>query len=112
MHPPHQPKRNESGRKITPNFGENLFFFFFFWEHLILGEKIVWISDFGQKTTLNFGEDIRIFAVLCLKSPPTKIFWSATGDEPSELLTHFGVTQQNSKRFDYNNLKLILFEWD
>ena len=41
MHPPHQPKRDESGRKIA----------------------------------LNFGEDIRIFAVLCLKSPPTKIFW-------------------------------------
>ena len=51
------------------------FFFFFFGDHLILGEKIVWISDFGRKITLNFGEDIRIFEVLCLKSPPTKIFW-------------------------------------
>ena len=29
MHPPHQPKPNESGRKITPNFSEDLFFFFF-----------------------------------------------------------------------------------
>ena len=28
--PPHQPKRNESGRKIAVNFGEDLFFFFFF----------------------------------------------------------------------------------
>ena len=35
---PHQPKPNESGRKITPNFGEDLFFFFF-GDHLILGEK-------------------------------------------------------------------------
>ena len=26
MHPPHQPKRNESGRKISLNFGEDLFF--------------------------------------------------------------------------------------
>ena len=51
------------------------FFFFFFGDHLILGEKNVWISDFGRKITLNFGEDIRIFEVLCLKSPPTKIFW-------------------------------------
>ena len=75
MHPPHQPKRNESGRKIALNFGEDLFFFFFFGDHLILGEKIVWISDFGRKIALNFGEDIRIFKVLCLKSPPTKIFW-------------------------------------
>ena len=46
MHPPHQPKPNESGRKITPNFGEDLFFFFFFFffffgDHLILGEKNV-----------------------------------------------------------------------
>ena len=65
---------SDFGRKITLNFGEDLFFFFFE-EHLILGEKIVWISDFGQETILNFGEDIRIFAVLGLKSPPTKIFW-------------------------------------
>ena len=28
--PPHRPKRNESGRKISLNFGEDLFFFFFF----------------------------------------------------------------------------------
>ena len=44
MHPPHQPKRNDFGRKITLNFGEDLvflFFLFFFGEHLILGEKIV-----------------------------------------------------------------------
>ena len=57
MHPPHQPKPNESGRKITPNFGEDLFFFFF-GDHLILGEKNAWISDFGRKLTLNFGEDL------------------------------------------------------
>ena len=48
---------------------------FFFGDHLILGEKNVWSSDFGRKITLNFGEDIRIFEVLCFKSPPTKIFW-------------------------------------
>ena len=39
--PPHRPKRNESGRKISLNFGEDLFFFFFFGDHLILGEKNV-----------------------------------------------------------------------
>ena len=32
MHPPHQPKLNESGRKIALNFGEDLFFFFLFLE--------------------------------------------------------------------------------
>ena len=40
-----------------------------------MGEKNVRISDFGRKITLNFGEDIQIFEVLCFKSPPTKIFW-------------------------------------
>ena len=85
MHPPHRPKRNESGRKISLNFGEDLFFFFFFLEttwfwakktfefpisgeksvsilvKTILGEKNVWISDFGRKISLNFGEDLFFF---------------------------------------------------
>ena len=69
MHPPHQSQPNDFGRKITLNFGEDLFFFFlettwfwakktfkfeisaensvsksaktffFFGDHLILGEK-------------------------------------------------------------------------
>ena len=55
------------------------FFFFFFGDHLNLGEKNVWIFDFGRKITLNFGEDIRIFEVLCFKSPPPKFSVSATG---------------------------------
>ena len=107
---PHQPKPNEPGRKITPNFGEDLFFFFFFfwrppnfrrkkrlnfryrpknhsqfwWRPFFFffffrrppdfGQKKVWISAFGRKITLNFGEDIRIFEILCLKSPPHQNF--------------------------------------
>ena len=89
------------GRKITFNCGEDLFFcfvwrprrkkrsnfqfrpknhfqfwwrpffFFFFGDH---GGKNVRISDFGRKITLNFGEDIRIFEGLCLKSPPHQNF--------------------------------------
>ena len=91
MHPPHQPKRNESGRKIAPNFGEDLFFFF-----LILGEKIVGISDFGRKIALNFGEDIRIIEVLCLKShPPPKFSGSATGCDlySNKYGTYFPIAQ-------------------
>ena len=105
---PHRPKRNESGRKLSLNFGEDFFlettwfwakktfefpiaaeksvsilvktfFFFFFGDHLILGKKNVWISDFGQKITLNFGEDIRIFEVLASNPPPPKFSGSATG---------------------------------
>ena len=34
---------------------------FFFGEHLILGRKNLWISDFGRKITLNFSEDLFIF---------------------------------------------------
>ena len=37
--PPHQPQPNDFGRKITLNFGEDLFLFFFFGDDLILGEK-------------------------------------------------------------------------
>ena len=37
------------------------FFFFFFGDHLILGRKKLWISDFGRKITLNFGEDLFFF---------------------------------------------------
>ena len=54
--------------------------FFFFWDHLILGEKKVWISVFG--------EDIRIFEVLCLKSPPPKFSRSATGGTPFAHFAH------------------------
>ena len=84
MHPPHQPQPNDFGRKITLNFAWDLFFFF--GDHLILGEKNVWISDFGRKITLNFGEDIRSFEVLCLKSPPPKFSRSATGHDSPRLL--------------------------
>ena len=47
-------------------------FFFFFGDHLILGGKIVRISDFGPKFTLNFGEDSRIFEGL---GPPNQKSW-------------------------------------
>ena len=58
------------GRKITLNFGEDLFFFFFFfWDHLILGGKNVWILDFGRKITLNFGEDLFFFFFFFWRSP-------------------------------------------
>ena len=75
----------EIGRNSSLNFGEDLFgdhlilgrnfgfrpknhsefwrrpFFFFFGDHLILGRKNLWISDFGRKITLNFGEELFFF---------------------------------------------------
>ena len=48
------------------------FFFFFFGDHLNLGGKIVRISDFGPKFTLNFGEVSRIFEGL---GPPNQKSW-------------------------------------
>ena len=41
------------GRKISLNFGEDLFFFFF-GDHLILGGKILRISELSEKFRLNF----------------------------------------------------------
>ena len=41
---PHQPKPYDFGRKITLNFGEDLFYFYFFWRP----------PDFGRKKRLNF----------------------------------------------------------
>ena len=83
MHPPNQPKRNESGRKISLNFGEDLFFFFFFFGvQPDFGRKnrlnfrfrpknqsqfwwrpfFFWRTpDFGRKITFNFGEDLFFF---------------------------------------------------
>ena len=55
MHPPHRPKRNQSGEKSVSILVKT---FFFFGDHLNLGEKNVWISDFGRKISLNFGEDL------------------------------------------------------
>ena len=55
---------------INLNFGEDLFFFF--GDHMNLGGKIVRISDFGWKITLNFGEDSRIFEGL---APPNQKSW-------------------------------------
>ena len=40
---------------------KTFFFFFFFGDHLILGGKKLWISDFGRKITLKFGEDLLLF---------------------------------------------------
>ena len=112
MHPPHQPKSNDFGQKISLYFEKLVSisgcipptsvkltvpdekslsisvktFFFFFGDHLILGGKNVRISDFGTKITLNCGEDIRIFEGLCLKSPPPKFSRSAT-EHSTVLLT-------------------------
>ena len=46
---------SDFGRKISLNFGEDLFFF---GDHLFLGRKKVGISDFGRKISLNIGEDL------------------------------------------------------
>ena len=53
---------SDFGRKISLNFGEDLFFFF--GDHMILGGKNVRISDFGRKISLNFGEDLFFFFFL------------------------------------------------
>ena len=104
MHPPHRPKRNESGEKSVSILVKTFFFlettwiwakktfefpisaekslsilvktlfFFFFGDHLNMGEKNVWISDFGQKS-LSILVKTSEFLRFCASNPPTKIFW-------------------------------------
>ena len=63
MHPPHLPQPNDFGRKITLNFGAKIQSqnrrrpFFFFGDHLILGEK----NLCGRKFSLKIGEDLFFF---------------------------------------------------
>ena len=45
------------------------FFFFFFWRSPDFGRKNLWISDFGRKITLNFGEDLFFFFFFFWRSP-------------------------------------------
>ena len=52
--PPQTFELAKLGRKITLNFGEDLFFFFFFGDHLILGGKNLWISDVSETFRLKF----------------------------------------------------------
>ena len=75
MHPPHRPKRNESGEKSVSMFVKT-FFFCFFGDHLNLGEKNVWISDFGRKISLNFGEDLFFFCFLFFFFLETTWIWA------------------------------------
>ena len=55
-------------RKIRINIDEDLFFFFFFGDHLIFGRKNVRISDFGRRMWLNFDEDLFFFFFLILET--------------------------------------------
>ena len=89
MNPPHQPKPNDFGPKISLNFDEDLFFFFF-GDHLILGGKNVWISDFGRKISLNFGEDL--FFLFFFFFLETTWFWA---EKTFEYLSFVKFCAQN-----------------
>ena len=64
--------------------------FFFFLDHLILGGKKLWISDFGRKIRLNFGEDLSFFFF------ETTWFWEEKSFEfpsfPRNFVSIFGQT--------------------
>ena len=81
MHPPPTSVKLTVSAEKSISISVKTFFFFFFGDHPILGGKNVRISDFGPNITLNFGEDIRIFEGLCLKSPPPKFSRSATAQK-------------------------------
>ena len=70
-----QPSSNvwisDFGRKISLNFVEDLFFFFFsfFGDHPILGGKNVWISDFGEDLFFFFFETTWFWAEKMFEFP-------------------------------------------
>ena len=57
------PQTSEFGKLVEKSVSilVKTFFFFFFGDHLNLGGKNLWISDFGRKITLNSGEDLFFF---------------------------------------------------
>ena len=52
-----QPPLKRLNFRIWPK-NQSQFRLFFFGDHLNLGGKNLWISDFGRKISLNFGEDL------------------------------------------------------
>ena len=72
--------------------------FYFFGEHLILGGKNLWISDFGRKITLNFSEDLFFFF-------GEHLIFGGKNLWISELSEKFRLN------FRTNRLKLIQVQW-
>ena len=127
---------SDFGRKTSLNFGEDLFFFFFFGDHLFLGGKNVWISKLSEKFRLNFRTNrviliqdqrkfgSRSFALFSLfqKSPPLFQILATRLAEPQAAGGKGGAggkdpirQRQSSQRwkivyvFGKNNLSLGLF---
>ena len=85
----------EIGRKISLNFGEDLFFFSFFGDYLILGGKNPWISAGLRisEITLKFGEDLFFFFL------EITLFWEENTYDfprfPRHFVSIFGQTVWN-----------------
>ena len=78
------------------------FFFFFFGDHLILGEKNVWISDFGRKITLDFGEDLFFFFFFL----ETTWFWA----KKNVWISDFGQRITLNSDEDIRNFEVLCFK--
>ena len=80
--------KNQSQLRWRP-----LFYFYFLETTLILGRKNVWISDFGRKISLNFGEDLFFFFL------ETTWIWAEKTFEfpsfPRNFVSIFGQTVWN-----------------
>ena len=87
------------GPRVTTFF---FFFFFFFGDYLILGRKNLWVSDFGRKITLNFGEDLFFFFFLEITW-----FWAEKPFEfpsfPRHFASSFGQTVWNWFKINENS---------
>ena len=58
---------------------------FFFGDHLFLGRKIVWISDFGREIRLNFGEDLFFFSRPPVFERKKRLNFRAFREIPSQI---------------------------
>ena len=75
MHPPpRQPKPNDFGRKITLNFGEDLFFFFFFLETTCVWVEKTFESTISAEKSLSISVKISEFLRFCAQNPPPPKF--------------------------------------
>ena len=83
------------------------FFFFFFGDHLNLGRKNVWISEFGRKISLNFGEDLFFFW-----RPPDfgrKNVWISEISEKFRLNFRTNCVKLNQEQWKFGSRSFALF---
>ena len=84
MHPPHRPKRNESGEKSVSILVKTFFFFFFFFfgDHRIWAKKTFEFPISAEKSLSILVKTSEFLRFCASNFPPPKFSGSATGSAP------------------------------